>query len=424
MQGSLRYLSLQNTRLSHSPAAFLSPLSDLEVLDFGGTPTSALDPGTFANLTQLEELILTKSVMLSTVKPGSLDGLHSLKILKMDMCRISSIPVDALTDVGSMVYLHLDQNVISSIPRHAFSKLPKLEKLTLSGNRLMNSSYIDRDAFVGLEKNLKELDLSVNSLSTIPKHAFHPLKGLKKLHLQDNYISHLGENTFDGLSDLEELDLSRNSLSLRENSLAGVEESLHVLKLAHMKLGWDTLPMKTLKRLSNLQHLDLTGNQLLGVPQSAFEGLSIQHLTLSYCGINAVHPKAFYGLKPPLNIQLNHNNINNVTFLADPCHFHTVELYQNPVHCDCQFHQVSFYDHMTIVGACATPPGHEGHKLSDFIHNMLSSCEDYAVVSEGDNKVKDHKPCKWREDDRRSTSSGYGPSTLLLWTVVTSITMM
>lgn len=73
--------------------------------------------------------------------------------------------------------------------------LDTLEILTLYENRI---SVVDGEAFKGLEKKLKRLNLGGNDLTAVPQKALALLENLKKLEMQENRIATITEGDFAG----------------------------------------------------------------------------------------------------------------------------------------------------------------------------------------------------------------------------------
>lgn len=109
-----------------------------------------------------------------------------------------------------------------------------------------NQVQIQNDTFIGLHW-LAVLDLSHNSIKSIPDFSFKDLSNLRDLYLNDNLLSQLNPELFFGLTSLRKLDLSNNKLNF--------------------------LRRETFSNILNLQHLTLKGNVLRDVPQDTFTEL-------------------------------------------------------------------------------------------------------------------------------------------------------
>ena len=414
LEDTLEFLSLQRTHLAEVPSAALSSLSNLVTLDMSGvSPLMVLWSGEFQGLSSLEVLWL-KGVALIQVEEDAFAGLDSLKVLRMDSCGLHYLPTSINKHLPKLRYLHLDQNTIDYIPDNAFQNLPELETLTLTANRLAGGpNYLSNDAFSGL-RNLKELDLSFNEFYSVPHHSFAPLKKVERLRLSDSVISEIHPQSFHGMDALKELDLGGNKISLSHEVLRDVKDTLEVLRIGRTGLTWDTFPHEIIRNLSSLQELDLEGNEFAHVPADAFSGIKAKTISLMYCGIQHTEPNAFRGLKSPVRVKLNWNRITNVTFVHDPCAFEKIELFRNPVHCDCNFRQMAQYNHIQLVGHCATPEEVGGHELTRYVSGIHSYCNSTDLTS--------GSTCDWYPSlavgARESTASGASPELLSSYLIV------
>ena len=119
----------------------------------------------------------------------------------------------------SITSLDLSGNSLSSLPSETFAQLPTLTSINLRGNSLTSVPP-------GLPAGLTSLDLSDNSIGSLPDGVFNGLAQLGALDLSDNSIGSLPDGVFDGLAQLDSLDLSDNSIgSLPDgvfNGLAGL----------------------------------------------------------------------------------------------------------------------------------------------------------------------------------------------------------
>lgn len=370
---SLEFLSLQRTELWEVPTAALSSLHKLVVLDMSGVaPLMTLRAHDFTGLASLEELVL-KGVMLIDVHPDAFAGLTRLNILRMESCGLSTIP-DSIRHLTALRYIHLDQNSIDNVPNYMFRELPALRTITLSANRLADGQrHLPENAFGGL-RFLTELDLGFNEFTVVPRQVFSSLSTLEKLRLGDNFITELHPDSFIGMDSLEELDIGGNNVIINHKVLRDVKDTLKVLHIGRTGLTWETFPGEILRNLTSLKELDLEGNRFPVLPTDAFSGIKAKSISLMYCGIEHTEPYAFRGLKAPVKVKLNWNRITNVTFVHDPCAFEKIELYRNPVHCDCAFRQMANYNHIQWIGHCATPEEFGGHEITRYVSGVQGYC--------------------------------------------------
>ena len=106
--------------------------------------------------------------------------------------------------------LDLSGNSLVSIPPNAFSQLSRLEVLRLDNN---NINVLEDQACAGLV-SLKTLSLANNQLVALPPELFSgPSSRLEELYLQNNSLSVLAPGLFAPLEHLLVLNLSRNELT-------------------------------------------------------------------------------------------------------------------------------------------------------------------------------------------------------------------
>ncbi len=169
---------------------------------------------------------------------------------------------------------------IRRIPSLAFSGLSGLHDLVI---RTHNSEWsamvmeLESDAFTGLN-NLRSLNLTKNNLWTVPASTFCGLANLAELNLSSNYLQDVHELGFvqDSCNiPLEVLDLSFNSLvSIPTNAFAQ-SARLKVLKLDNNNI--DVLEDQAFGGLVSLKTLSLANNQLVALPPQLFSGIEIKN---------------------------------------------------------------------------------------------------------------------------------------------------
>jgi Leucine-rich repeat (LRR) protein len=194
--------------------------------------------------------------------------------------------VALLTELKS---LKLDNNKFVAGTLSAVSKLEKLQKLSLNGNRMglmpapkgVSSAKAASPSVIlpELPSSLKEINLASNVLSSIPRSIIsNHLQRLEKVDLSNNQLA-----SVDGiwvLSNLEELQLDSNLLSCMPESM-GTLKKLKVLSLKDNKFtvrstifhskNPQPLP-KSLFSDTSLFDLNLHGNNMTNTQVNQFEG--------------------------------------------------------------------------------------------------------------------------------------------------------
>ena len=103
----------------------------------------------------------------------------------------------------SITLLDLSENSLSSLPSGTFAQLPTLTSINLRGNSLTSVPP-------GLPAGLTALDLSDNSIESLPDGVFDGLAELDSLDLSDNSIGSLPDGVFNGLAQLGALKMAGN----------------------------------------------------------------------------------------------------------------------------------------------------------------------------------------------------------------------
>ena len=192
-----------------------------------------------------------------------------------------------------------------------FDGLTGLERLDLTGNSL---SSLPENIFSDLI-SLRTLDLTDNSLSSLPKNIFSDLISLRILDLTGNSLSSLAENAFPDLTNtnLRILDLARNSLSsLAENAFSGLD-SLNSLILSVNSLT--RLPENIFSGLDSLDTLDLAGNPLTNWPTAIANLPNLEELYLGHTLLTSLPMNAFQGLPKLTYLDLSVNLFKSSTSL-------------------------------------------------------------------------------------------------------------
>ncbi|KAK2585528.1 hypothetical protein KPH14_010170 [Odynerus spinipes] len=194
-------LMLEQLDLTGNNLTFLSELSfppfpALKTADFGENPMDSVFPSTFEIMNTTEQLYLGGTGSRLKLQRNSLLGLLQLKILHLYNVDIPLLERFILQGMPSLTHLKIRGN-ISSIDLDAFSDLGRLLDLDLS---YCHIQHISMDAFYGLEK-VRRVDLSNNDLEFIPPGLFSSQyqKELKEIILTKNKLTNLPWDFFKNL---------------------------------------------------------------------------------------------------------------------------------------------------------------------------------------------------------------------------------
>ncbi|KAM4609471.1 matrix-remodeling-associated protein 5-like [Polymixia lowei] len=159
-------------------------------INLGFNSINRIPDSSLAGLKKVELLMLHGND-LHKIPDGAFRDMKSLQVLKLSYNKLKEIS-SSLTFSGltSLVRLHLDHNLLQYIHPRALLQLPSLRLLRLQGNRLhqlhphslctmslLNTYYYS---------TLRHLDLSNNSLTTLPRETLVTAPLLETLILQAN----------------------------------------------------------------------------------------------------------------------------------------------------------------------------------------------------------------------------------------------
>ncbi|XP_078681936.1 uncharacterized protein LOC144916613 [Branchiostoma floridae x Branchiostoma belcheri] len=331
----------QNTtmRRVHSGSGFLqrrllwAPLHNLKELslwDLTRASDSYFGP-VFRNMSKLESinfninpLIPLNTEMLRPLLP-TLKHIHTqIQELSLSLRGIDIITSDTLAGLKGLKHLktlilYIDK--IRAIQANAFEGLSHLQRLDVT--KSFEALTLHDKAFSGLS-SLTHLELSYNSISTLPQDLFEGLSSLTHLDLRHNKIPTLPPHVFEGLSSLTHLDLSHNNL---QTSQAQLPETLDYLDLSNNKLhnrhtGQPPCfhPLSfNLSGLKSVNHLNLGHNEIEGIDPYCLPRnitvLDLQHNKIGYMYV--YKPFCFASLR---YLDLSNNGIlKPASYWPSPC---------------------------------------------------------------------------------------------------------
>ncbi|KAM4711658.1 leucine-rich repeats and immunoglobulin-like domains protein 3 isoform 1-T1 [Anableps anableps] len=204
------------------------------------------------------------------------------------------------------VQLDLSHNKLQVLDRNLFSKLPHLKELKLNHNKL--ESIPDLGPYAS---NITTLIIANNRITGISEELLRPFTSLETLDLSNNKIVELKINSFPALP-LRNLFLFNNRISSLELGWStNLASTLQVLELSHNRIS--SIPARFFQ-LPNLQHLDLSRNQIRRVEGLTFQDLpALRLLKLQRNRLSGLMDGAFFGLSNMEVLQLGFNNLTEVS---------------------------------------------------------------------------------------------------------------
>ncbi|XP_046730343.1 lumican [Silurus meridionalis] len=172
----LEKLLFSYNKLSKPPSISSKSLDEVK---FIGNQLATFPSGTLSGMENLTTIHLGKNKLTSEGITGAFKGLKSLMLLDLSENKLKKLPAGI---PASLLMLYADNNDIESIPKDYLAKLPLLQYLRLSHNKLADAGI---PGGVFNVSALLELDLSFNNLESIPEVN----ESLEHLYLQVNKIS-------------------------------------------------------------------------------------------------------------------------------------------------------------------------------------------------------------------------------------------
>ncbi|GLT90604.1 hypothetical protein SLE2022_085270 [Rubroshorea leprosula] len=298
---SLKSLNLANCNLmiasNHMEGADFEKLSrfrHLEFLDLSDNKDLNNSILSYLNsFSSLKTLILSNCRLNGTLSTRELSNLRNLKVLDISSNDIESL--ESSQEVLDLSYNFFNNSVLPSV-----NEFSNLKSLSIEDNNL--KGLVDVTKFDAL-RCLEELQMSYNKLnqfvSTNANTSFSKLKtlyldgifpeessvpaqlsleafpSLKRLYLTYNY--HLNQTMFiqtlQVLSKLEELFLDQSPLNINFLQNIGALTSLRSISLRNCGFT-GTLPTQGWCDLKNLEEMDLSGNELVGILPSCLANLT------------------------------------------------------------------------------------------------------------------------------------------------------
>lgn len=205
-------------------------LPHLEKLNLSSNQLHLISEGAFENLTQLEELNLSRNAL------GNNLGSNTRALRSLGRLKTLDLSMNSLSDDAAELYL---QN--KSV----------LDHLKMTGNvltRLSNKMFKQ-------SKNLRSISIDDNLISEIQQGTFEPLSHLESLNLAQNNLVYICDFK---LRQVKYLNLSRNSVEFFVTHEDNQLYMLEILDLSHNKL----LYFPIIPKQNHLRYLYLQNNMI------------------------------------------------------------------------------------------------------------------------------------------------------------------
>jgi len=282
---------------------------------------SQLFQRSFEHLDQLEALSI-EHCKLGALPSQSFHGLSRLKNLTVvtHTPATSSTPLSlapsTLAPLPALVRLDLSSNSLWSLPERELCHLLNLRSLNMSHNLLQDLADLGLPSTSDCPLALGSLDLGHNKLRAVNSGALETARHLKALALHNNQISQVHDGALRGLANLKSLDLSGNEIVALPASLFEDTPQLQQLKLDNNQLS--VISSRLFHPLSSLIILDLSSNILATgcdtcISKRSFKGLDrLVVLNLSGNKLSQLRHAMFEDLRNLQSLDLSDNLIESV----------------------------------------------------------------------------------------------------------------
>ncbi|KAM9695202.1 protein flightless-1 homolog isoform 4-T4 [Trichechus inunguis] len=267
---SLRWLKLNHTGLCYLPEE-LAALQKLEHLSVSHNNLTTLH-GELSSLPSLRAIVARANSLKNSGVPDDIFKLDDLSVLDLSYNQLTECPRE-LENAKNMLVLNLSHNSIDTIPSQLFINLTDLLYLDLSENRLESLPPQMRRLV-----QLQTLVLNGNPLLHAQLRQLPAMLALQTLHLRNTQRTQNNLPTsLEGLSNLSDVDLSCNDL-------ARVPECLYTLpSLRRLNLGSNQITELSLciDQWTHVETLNLSRNQLTSLPSAICKLTKLKKLYLN-----------------------------------------------------------------------------------------------------------------------------------------------
>ncbi|OCT78704.1 immunoglobulin superfamily member 10 [Xenopus laevis] len=158
-------------------------------INLGYNSISKLEETDFSGLQKLE-LLMLHSNEIQAIHERAFNDLSSLQVLKMSYNKVKFFHKNTFHGLKKLVRLHMDHNKLEFINPESFYGLTSLKLVHLEGNLLRQ---LHTDTFLTLRyidifktSSIKQIYLSDNQLSSLPKDMFSYMTELEEIYLHGN----------------------------------------------------------------------------------------------------------------------------------------------------------------------------------------------------------------------------------------------
>ncbi|KRZ77355.1 Leucine-rich repeat-containing protein egg-6 [Trichinella papuae] len=318
---------------------------------------------------------------------------HTCPITVISLCQCRNLPhgialqctgaklgeiVEALAIHSELIEtLTLHYSDIRTLKANSFASLA-IKKLDLSSN---NIHEIEEDAFGKQASYIRELLLTNNSLSEIPPLKMLP--NLEKIDISNNALVDLTEYAFEHNEALKVIRAKNNKIStLSPNSLNEVKSNLELLDLSGNQLI--QVPAQNLRSFQKLRMLDLSDNFIDKIPNLQFMNMpELRDLRLGGNKIAEVMPLAFMNIPKLEVLNLTRNTI--ATMETNP-----IQQFENLEILDLSWNKLNRLKASSFKDLAKLKELHLQNNEIDIVETMaVSDNSELRMINLANNKIKE-----------------------------------
>lgn len=205
---------------------------------------------------------------------------------------------EALKEPNEVKTLRIQQNIDPNIIGKSLIKFNNLEKLIITGNKLLDKIPEEINSLT----NLTSIELSNNGFTELPDLVFK-LNQLRYLDIRNNKIKLLSNKILE-LKNLKELNISNNQITQLP------EELWQLKQLEHLNISLNPISeiSEEIGNLKKLKHLTISQNPILELPMSIGSLIELESFVLTQTNIEKL-PTEIGNLKALNSFTLEQNKI-------------------------------------------------------------------------------------------------------------------
>ncbi|XP_010947656.2 CD180 antigen isoform X2 [Camelus bactrianus] len=308
---NLKVMDFQNNAIHYISSKDINALEQVTNLNFNGNDIKGIEPGAF-NSKIFQSLkfggTLDLSVILKGLQNSTIQSLWLGTFEDTDDQDLTSAMLEGLCEM-SVESINLQKHHFSGFSPSTFQCFTGLRELDLTATHL-------RELPSGLEgmSSLRKLILSANSFEQLCQISAASFPSLTDLYIKGNTRKlDLGTRCLEKLENLRKLDLSHSDIEAPDCCNLQLQ---NLSQLQHLNLSYNEplgLQDQAFKECPRLELLDLAFTHLhVSAPQSPFQNLHLlQVLNLSNCLLDTSNEHLLAGLLDLRHLNLHGNNFQD-----------------------------------------------------------------------------------------------------------------